>query len=330
MAGDPVEPGRSGVWFAVDGTRVDVPGWHWYPHRWAGAAFTADYELLRRLLPSPPLYPVRVSRNRGLVCAWGAYVPAMGDRPPFLGFGEVALKAFVTCGENPAPPLVPGLGRWAMQRYGFGVYPLMTVVTNRVAAELYRILLGIPAAVADVRVEQRADRERFVCEGDGRLVWDLIVSSDGRTGAGDPGAEEWFYTVENGEAYRLPVGGSGVSRSRFGRKGATLVLGDHPVADVARRLDLSRSWAGEFSPDRHLWLAGPPERLGRIGRRTELPTLPGAARGRLVVSPRPGVEFEVDQGLDSLEWDPAGAFTGPTLRERSAGNQERGEVGRTP
>ena len=70
--------------------------------------------------------------------------------------------AFVTCEVKPAPPLVPGLGRWAMQRYGCGFFPMMTVVTNRVAAELYRLLLGIRAAVADVRVEQRLDHERFV------------------------------------------------------------------------------------------------------------------------------------------------------------------------
>ena len=327
MAGHVGEQTSLGLWFAVDGERVDVPGWHWYPHRWAGGALTADYGLLRRLLPSPPLYPVRVSRNRALVCAWGAYVHAAGNQPPFFGFGEVALRAFVTFGERPAPPLVPGLGRWATQRYGFGTYPLMTVVTNRVAAELYRILLGVPAAVADVRVEQHTDEERFVCECDGRLVWDLTVRSDGRPSAGDPGVEEWFYTVEGGEVYRVPIGGSGVSRSRFGGKASSVVVGDHPLADVVHRLGVTRSWAAEFSPDRHLWLAGPPERLGPAGRETEPTTFPEAARARLVVNPAPGVEFEVDQGRDNLGWDPQGIFDGPTLRERSAGTRGTGDVG---
>jgi hypothetical protein len=215
-----------------------------------------------------------------------------------------------------------------MQRYGFGFYPLMTVVTNRVAAELYRILLGISAAVADVRVEQHADAERFVCECNGRLVWDLTVRSDGRPSAGDPGAEEWFYTVEGREVYRLPIGGSGISRSRFGRKAASVVVGEHPLADVVCQLGSTRSWAAEFSPDRHLWLAGPPERLGPAGRETEPMTLPETAQTRLVVSPTPGVEFEVDQGSDGLGWDPAGIFTGPTLQERSAGTQVTGDVRR--
>ena len=316
MAGHRADAGSAKVWYDVDGQRVEVPGWNWYPHRWAGGAFTTDYWQLRRMLPSPPLHPVRVSRNRALACARGAYVSAAGHEPPCVGFGEVALMAFVTRGEKPAPPLVPGLGRRAMQRYGFGFFPIMTVVTNRVAAELYRILLGIPAEVADVRVEQRLDHERFVCRSDGRLVWDLTVRSDGRPSAGDPGFEDWFYAVEDGDLYRVPVGGSGISRSRYGGKAASVVVGDHPLADQVRRLQLSSSWACEFVPDRQLWLAGPPEWLGPAVRTTSPGPAGLAAHGRLVVSPKPEVAFEVDQGLDSLGWEPAAVFTSPGLRSR--------------
>ena len=56
-------------------------------------------------------------------------------------------------------------------------------------------------------------------------------------------------------------------------------------------------------------------------------TLLEAAQARLVVSPTPGVEFDVDQGSDNLGWDPEGAFTGPTLLERSAGTRGTGDVG---
>ena len=66
-----------------------------------------------------------------------------------------------------------------------------------------------------MRVEQRLDHERFVCESEGRFVWDLTVRSDGRPSAGDPGAEDWFYTIEDGEVYRVPVGGSGISQGRL-------------------------------------------------------------------------------------------------------------------
>lgn len=302
----------------MDGTLVELPRWHWYPHRWAGGAFTADYGQVQGLLPSPPLHPVRVSRKRALVCASGAYIPTVGDEAPFFGFGEVAVMAFVTCGEKPAPPLVPGLSRSAMHRYGFGFFPLAMLVTNRVAAELYRLLLGIPAHVADVRVEQRLDRERFVCEDNGRLVCDLTVRSDGRPSAGRPGARDWFYAAEHSDVYRVAVGASGVSRSRLGAGAASVIVGDHPLAETVRRLNLSRAWASEFVPDRHLWLTGPPERNGRAGRQLVTSARRDVLRASLVISPTPGVEFEADQGIDSLRWNPEGVFTGPGLHDQAS------------
>jgi hypothetical protein len=234
-----------------------------------------------------------------------------------MGYGEVAVMAFVTCGDKPAPPLVSGMGRWAMKRYGFGFFPVTMVVTNRTAAEMYRTFLGISAAVADLRIEQRLAQERFVCECDGGLVWDLTVRSDGKPSARDPGAQDWFYAMEDGEAYRLPVGGAGISRSRFGVKAASLVVGDHPLADTVRRLGLSRSWAAEFEPDRQMWIAGPPEALGPAGRQIEVGSGGGSTPARLVVSPAPGVHLEVDQGLEGLGWSEA-VFTGPGLRDRTA------------
>jgi pimeloyl-ACP methyl ester carboxylesterase len=170
--------------------------------------------------------------------------------------------------------------------------------------------------VADVRVEQRLEHERFVCESDGRLVWALTVRSEGRPSAGKPGAEDWFYTVEEGNLYRLPVGGSGISRSRYGGKSSTVIVGDHPLADQVRRLQLSSSWASEFVPDRQLWLTGPPEQLAAVGWKPPPAPAGQATRGQLVVSAKPGVEFEVDQGLDSLSWEPAAKFAGPRLGDR--------------
>ncbi len=125
-----------------------------------------------------------------------------------------------------------------------------------------------------------------------------------------------FYAAEDGEVYRVPVAGSGIDRSRGG-KVATLMLGDHPIAHQVHRLAMSRSWAAEFSPDRHLWLAGPPRRLGTSGRQLEGMAPSESTRGRLVISPQPDLEFEVEQGIDKLGWSPEAVFAGLSLRRRA-------------
>jgi hypothetical protein len=144
------------------------------------------------------------------------------------------------------------------------------------------------------------------------------VRCDGRPSAGDPETNDWFYAVEGEEVFRIPVAGSGVSRSRYGRTSATLVVGDHPLADSVRPLNIARSWAAEFSPDRQLWLAGPPERLGPAGRKIDPRSVGEATQAQLVVSPKPGIEFEVDQGFDRLGWEPDAVFAGPGLHDRAS------------
>jgi hypothetical protein len=280
--------------------------------------FTADAEEVRQLLPAPLLHPVRATRDRALVFAAGGHIPAVGDRPPFFGFGEVALMAHVTCGAEPAPPLLPVMGARAMTKFGFGLYVLMMVVTNRVAAQFYQTMLGVPASVAALRVEARLESERFVCVADEGEIWDLTVRSDGRPAAADTtGAAQNFYAYEDGHVYRVPVGGSGMSRCRYGVSSASLTLGDHPLADRIRRLKLSRSRIAEFNPDRHFWITGAPERIGGSRPAASLPRLPKKTRARLVLSPTEGVEFEWDQGIDALGFNPEGDFTRSSLHDRA-------------
>lgn len=318
----PERAGSSGgpaFWFAVDGVRVLQEGWHWYPHRWAGGLFTADFAEVARLLPCARLHPVRWGRRRALVCAFGACQLAVGGAPPLFGYGEVGLLAWVTWGDEPAPPLAPFLGGWARARYQTGFYTLLSAVTSRVAGELSRVVMGTRAVVADVRNEQRPDRERFVCEASGRLLWDLTVRSDGHPFGGSQSEQAW-YADQDGEVFMMPVAGSGVSRVRFGGSAARLVLGEHRLAENVRRLRLSRvPVAGEFCPDVHDWLSGPPRILGPARRREAPGTGQGAiVAGRLAVSYAPGVEVEVDQGLGHLGFDPSGTFTGRTLHDRAA------------
>lgn len=317
-----METRESPLWFEVDGVKVDATDWHWYPHRFAGAVFSADLREVARRLPSPLLHPMRFLPNRASVMVYGAHYTAVGKGPPYFGFGEMAVVTYVTRGDEPAPPLVPVLGKRAMGRHGFGEYMLMLVVTNRVAAETYRVLAGVPAVVGDIRHEQRLDRERFVCEIEGELICDLSIRSDGRPtvdSSGQAMIEQGLglYVTENDQLYALPMDETGVSRCRYGRKAAVLRLGHHPLGEKLCSLDLSRSWAAEFCPDRHFWLTGQPTAVGQVQGAAIAPTHSGKVQGRLVHSPTEGVEIEVDQGLEKLGFHAEGAFSGPTLRDRS-------------
>lgn len=155
------------------------------------------------------------------MCAFGAYHPAVGGAPPLFGYGEVGLLAWVTWGDEAAPPLVPFLGGWAKARYGTGFYTLLSVITSRVAGELSRVVMGTRAVVADVRSEQRPGRERFVCEGNRRLLWDLTVRSDGRLFRGSRSVQNW-YAAQDGEVFVVPAEGTGISRLRFSGSAALL------------------------------------------------------------------------------------------------------------
>ena len=311
--------GPTGPWGKVDGSHMEPPGWHWYPHRWAGGLFTADARQVNRLLPAP-LRAVRWGRGRTVVCAFGAVHRAVGGLPPLVGYGEIGLLAWVTRGEKPAAPFLPMLGSQAMVRFGTGTYRLMSVVTSRAAAEQSRVITGTEALVGDVREEQRPGWERFVCEVSGQLVRDLRLRADGRPSAGESESGEW-YVEQDGSVFTLPSAERGISRGRFGPGSARLVLGRHPLADAVRQLSLSRTSVGsEFLPDRHAWITGRPAFVGAAGRHEEMqPPGEDVTSGRLVVSYAPGIDVEVSQG--ALGDHPAGAVRGPALRERASGGR---------
>jgi hypothetical protein len=66
-----------------------------------------------------------------------------------------------------------------------------------------------------------------------------------------------------------------------------------------------------------MWLAGPPETLGPASTEIDPLALSGASHARLVVSPQPGVEVEVDQGLDRFGRGADATVTGPGLQDRA-------------
>lgn len=138
--------------FVVDGQRFGGESLRWAWRSAIGGMFTADAEAVGRVLPSL-LHPLRVSRRRTVMTVGGVEVEwRLGPKLTFRSL-DIQVIAMVTGGAKPAPPLLPLAGLMADRgwaSYGAGFMPLLLVTSNRVAAELYRGLLGWPAVVADV------------------------------------------------------------------------------------------------------------------------------------------------------------------------------------
>lgn len=90
---------------------------------------------------------------------------------------------------------------------------------------------------------------------------------------------------------------------------ATLNLGDHPVADLVRGLDLSRRTfgAGVRVSGREVYEG--PVYLGPATPATTWPVTDDTPARRVVLRETPGQETPIEQLPRDLPFDPAGTFT---------------------
>jgi hypothetical protein len=285
--------------------------------QYVAAMFTADADALTRLLPSRDLHPLRWFNGRAVLMV-DAYDRTLriGDLPP-VRHGAFYLLAWVTLGRSAAPPVLPLAGQMLPvigdalgRRYGCGAFLLASIVTNRVAAEIGRVLLGEPAALGEVRMERRPGALRYTAIDPGGGILTLAVPVGGRTRPIDSGTN-CVYSARGGDLLRQSLHNAMHQSMRLGRSSARLDLGQHPWAALARDLGMSMrpwgsvSWSGASETMEHL------ERIGAADRRStapEEPTEPDPAELPFVIREPDGSEEVVDQQLDRLPFSAAGRF----------------------
>ena len=296
--------------FEVDGVTYGDGPFERTLDRFAAGIFTADADAVRRWLPTPTMWPLRVTPRRAVVLVFGAtYEWRMGPLAPFRS-GEMAVLALVTRGATPSPlllPLLGGAGRRLDARFRTVSYFLEVATTNRVAREVYRSVFGLPGFIADVRNDRWPGVDRFTCTESGRPVLDLTVHADV---APRPILDDQrVYACRDDELLAFVNTDRGTLRRHVGRGAARLRVGDHPATAGLRALHLSgRSvlgdiWTGGRSQPGAFEALGHGERSGEEFRRAG-----EAAAARLVVSSEPGVDVEVDQGLAGLAVRSGGRF----------------------
>lgn len=199
----------------------------------AAATYLVSTEVARRLLPGPELEPLELLPGRALFS-----IAAIDYRDNDLGdYHEVSLAFFVR--ERGAPGGLPYLGT------------LMDFVRNRFATYIWKLpvnqsftkdagygIWGFPKTVDVIDFRNLGGRRECRLVMDGRHVLTFTGLATGTRTL--PDAPMVTYSYVHGRLHKTTFV-AGASEVGFALGGATLVLGDHPIADDLRALGLPKA-----------------------------------------------------------------------------------------
>jgi hypothetical protein len=213
----------------VGSIKVDLPIMYYREDSFMGI-FAAAHAPVRARLPSEDLFPVRLPDGRATlaVIAFNYLETSIGP------YGEVGIAIPCTYGRE-APPLLPLAleGRFP----GWGGFVLHLPVTSRVARDGGRVIYGYTKFVADMDFQKRpAYQQVRLTEGDDHILT-LTVQQ-----AGLPLKDNRpliTYSVLDGQILKTTVPSRAVYQMGLKPGSGVLELGDHPIADELRELDVS-------------------------------------------------------------------------------------------
>lgn len=209
--------------------QVDLPAMYYRDDSFM-AVFGADYEAVRALLPSPEMYPVTLPGGRAMVA-----VMAFNYLETSIGpYGEVGIGLLCTY-QHQAPPLLPLL---LESRFpGWGGFVLHLPVTTLTARDGGRVAFGYAKFMADMDFEKRPAYQRVrMFEGESHILT-LTVQQRGLPIKDNRPLVT--YSVRDGELLKTTIPSRAVYQLGWAPGSGTLELGDHPVADQLRGLELS-------------------------------------------------------------------------------------------
>ena len=211
--------------------------------------FMAPTKSVKALLPSPRLFPLRVTFNNTLVII-SAYQYRDSDIGPY---NEVAIVFPVTLDK----PTLPFLGISPFMRDPV-VYIWQLPVTTPIALYGGVEFYNFPKFIADIDFEEVGDRVQFrLAEGDHE-----IFTMNVRKISGKPKKRSRInaLSLRSGRILRTEVISSesnGGSSSR--KEDIQFSLGDHPIADALRKLPLGAISSYEYIPKIQAILTSPIE-----------------------------------------------------------------------
>jgi hypothetical protein len=196
-----------------------------------GLFFGADFDRVRAALPSDRLHPVRLLDGRAIVA-----VVAFNYVDTSIGtYGEVGVVVPTVHGASPPPRFLPALRESRDPRFGLTVLHLP--VTNMVARDAGRGEWGYTKFVADMDFEVGPEEQVCRVGEEGQHILTLRVPRGGLL-MGDRSPIVTF-SVKDGDLVRTEIPQRASYRMGLRPSGASLELGDHPVARSIRDLGLS-------------------------------------------------------------------------------------------
>jgi hypothetical protein len=219
---------------------------------------TASYEAVAAELPSEAIRPLRWTGDRTLVqvsalqCRSVTWAGPDGTSDQWLDYAVVTVGAQVT--EGPAPRVLPLLqGRT-------GIFVLQMPETTRQAVVGGRGFYGLPKFLADMDFRDEGASRSVAVSEHGRHLLTLTVRPRGRPR--QVRMLSRFYSAHRGELLRTISPTWSFGQLRWGSGGAAVALGEHPVADRLRRLDVSPRPISAVNLLRHRAMMPMPEPIG--------------------------------------------------------------------
>lgn len=195
-------------------------------------------DAVRRLLPTPMLHPAEWFPGWSF-CLLSAIEYKENDLGAYNEFG---VNFLVTCGAARPTPV---LGMVQAARNGtLGAYIHRLPVTTSFSRDAGRDIWGFPKTVADITFSDDGDRRSCRLVADGAHVLTLAARRGGTRAM--PETPQDAYAWRDGMLFKTPSRMRATSMG-FRLGGATLTLGDHPIADELRGLGLPRRPLGTTS-----------------------------------------------------------------------------------
>ncbi|MGH7858546.1 MAG: acetoacetate decarboxylase family protein [Candidatus Binatia bacterium] len=205
----------------------------------AFATFVVDAPAVRKLWTHPRLRLVELFPGRAL-CS----IAVIDYRDNDLGrYDEIAIAFLVREAGGRAVPVIDFFRR------GVGAYIHHLPVTTSFSRDAGFGIWGYPKVVGEIEIEDRDGRRTGALRLDGRHVLTLSAPARGRFRFREAPLDS--FALRDGALWKTPFTSSGESVG-FRLGGATLVFGDHPIAEELRSIGLPRraltsGWVGRMS-----------------------------------------------------------------------------------